>query len=149
MNKQGNAFLTRPTIKNKTIHFFDKGVKRLAIELELEDVTLFLVHLSLAYRSRQRQLTQLHNLIKKVQTPLIVAGDLNMFWDEQEIESFLGATGLLNMNRTNQPTYPSHKPTRQLDFILHSPDVNIVEWKVLAGVTYSDHLPLMCRFTLN
>lgn len=149
MNKQGNAFLTRPAIKNKTIHFFDKGVKRLAIELELEEVTIFLVHLSIKYRSRQWQLNQLHNLIKKVDKPVIVAGDLNMFWGEQEIELFLGATGLINMNTANRPTYPSRKPKRQLDFILHSPEITVQELKVFDGATYSDHLPLMCRFSVN
>ncbi len=149
MRKQGNAFLTRPTIVNKTIHFFDKGIKRLAIELELEEVTIFLVHLSLSFRSRQFQLGQLHQIIAQVRKPVIVAGDLNAFWGAGEIDLFLGATGLLSLNRMNHPTYPSHKPSRQLDFILHSPEVKVLRWKVCHEATFSDHLPILCDFEVG
>ena len=146
MNKQGNAFLTRPTIKNTTFHFFNKGFKRLAIELELEQVTIFLVHLSLTYRSRQWQLNGLYDLLKEVKTPAIVAGDFNMFWGRQEMQLFLAATGLVNANHNHMPTYPSQKPTRQLDFILHSPQINVTEFQVCKDITYSGHLPIFCQF---
>ncbi len=149
LKSQGNAFLTRPTVKNTTLHYFTKGVKRLAIELELEDVTIFLVHLSLKFRSRQWQLTQLHDLIKQTHKPVMVAGDLNMFWGSKEIELFLSATGLKSANIGNQLTYPSRKPKRQLDFILHSPDIKLSAFKVCDGVLFSDHLPIVCEFSVS
>src|SRR2546428_2971822 len=40
----------------------EKKNKRLIIELELEDCAVFVVHLSLKYRHRQRQLHELHGL---------------------------------------------------------------------------------------
>jgi len=149
LKTQGNAFLTRPTVKNTTLHFFTKGMKRLAIELELETVTIFLVHLSLKFRSRQWQLTQLHDLIKQVHKPVIVAGDLNMFWGEKEIELFLSATGLISANTQKHLTYPSRKPKQQLDFILHSPEIDITEFKVCNDVLFSDHLPIVCEFSVS
>jgi len=35
LRKQGNAFLARDRIRNETFHFFERGMKRLVIELEL------------------------------------------------------------------------------------------------------------------
>ncbi|MEQ8205601.1 MAG: hypothetical protein RIA65_05445, partial [Woeseia sp.] len=50
IRKQGNALLAGPGIHGESFHFFDTGVKRLIIELELEECAVFLVHLSLKYR---------------------------------------------------------------------------------------------------
>jgi endonuclease/exonuclease/phosphatase family metal-dependent hydrolase len=45
LNKQGNAILTSLEIESQKCHYFREGVKRLVLELELKDFTLFLVHL--------------------------------------------------------------------------------------------------------
>ena len=47
IRKQGNAFLAAPWVQGETFHYFDTGIKRLIIELELEHFAIFLVHLSL------------------------------------------------------------------------------------------------------
>ena len=44
LNKQCNALLTNQNIISKKFHYLNNGVKRLVIELELEEVTIFLVH---------------------------------------------------------------------------------------------------------
>ena len=45
LNKQGNAILTNREILNTRFHYFTTGIKRLVIEVELEEVSVFLVHL--------------------------------------------------------------------------------------------------------
>ena len=45
LRKQGNAFLAAPRVHGERFHYFDKGIKRLIIELELEECAIFLVHL--------------------------------------------------------------------------------------------------------
>jgi endonuclease/exonuclease/phosphatase family metal-dependent hydrolase len=149
MSKQGNAFLTKDVIKNKKIHFFDSGIKRVAIELELEEVVLFLLHLSLTNRSRQCQLNSLFNLMQKVNKPIIIAGDLNMLSGNKEIEVFLATTGLKSMNIENSFTYPSIRPKKQLDFILYSSGINVHDFKILEKATFSDHLPIYCEFSVK
>ena len=62
----GNAFLSAPHVHGERFHYFDTGIKRLIIELELEEVCVFLVHLSLKFRHRQYQLRSLHDLIVEV-----------------------------------------------------------------------------------
>ena len=58
VRKQGNAFLSAPHIHGERFHYFDQGIKRLIIELELEHVCVFLVLLSLKFRHRQQQLAR-------------------------------------------------------------------------------------------
>ncbi len=148
LNRQGNAFLTRDTIKQQQFHYFDKGVKRLVIELELESLTVFLVHLSLQFRVRHHQLQQLYAMVKTTRKPHIVAGDFNPLWGDHETALFLGATGLVSANQGGQATFPSWKPKRQLDFLFHSPEVKIQHFEIPA-VPYSDHLPLVCDFSVS
>lgn len=149
MSRQGNAFLTKHEMTDTKMHFFDKGVKRLVIELEMEEVVVFLLHLALSYRTRQWQLSSLFKLIKQIEKPVIVAGDFNMFWGEREMDLFLAATGLKNMNIKKEFTYPSKKPSKQLDFVLYSPQIKVKSFKVCKEAIFSDHLPVYCEFEVD
>src|SRR2546423_8628596 len=93
VRKQGNAFLSAPNVHGERFHYFDTGIKRLIIELELSDVCVFLVHLSLKFRQRQYQLRSLHDLIVQAAKPVIVAGDFNTFWGTHGTYLFLRAAG--------------------------------------------------------
>lgn len=147
-NKQGNAFLSNNVIQSERFLYFDHGVKRLVIQLELQDLTVFLVHLSIWFRHRQYQLGDLYSLVKDVKKPYLVAGDFNVFWGDPEMELFLAATGLKSANAQGLPTYPSWAPKRQLDFILHSPGIRVTRFE-MPQVTLSDHLPLVCDFEVD
>ncbi len=145
VRKQGNAFLTRNRIRNETFHFFEQGMKRLVIELELDHLVVYLVHLALGARARHQQLDFLYQLVKKTIKPCVVAGDFNMLWGEREIDMFLAASGLKSANLNGLPTYPSNNPTRHLDFILHSDDIAVRDFSI-PRVPFSDHLPLVVDF---
>lgn len=147
LREQGNAVLTRMPIVSHRFHYFDEGVKRLVIQVCTEHLTVFLVHLSLTYRNRQYQLERLYKLIRSVDRPMILAGDFNVLWGMRELELFLGATGLVSVNPEKKPSYPSRAPKRELDFILHSPELKVVQFQI-PPVTYSDHAPLICDFVL-
>lgn len=148
ISHQANAFLTRRRISNRNFHYFRKGMKRLVIELELEDLNIFLVHLSLKFRTRQTQLCDLYSLVQTANKPVIVAGDFNAFWGDNEIKLFMAATGLCNASPNGAPSFPSWAPKRQLDFILHSPEISITRFEIPA-VKLSDHLPLVCDFCIS
>lgn len=148
MREQGNAFITNQDIKDQGFHYFKEGVKRLVIELEFDRFVIFLVHLSLKYRHRQYQLNDLYALFRQVKKPMIVAGDFNAFWGDRELNLFLAAAGLMNANTEGLPTYPSRRPRRQLDFILHSPGVRVQSLRV-PRIVYSDHLPIVCEIDVD
>ncbi len=147
-NKLGNAFLSKDSFTNQKFHYFNKGMKRLVIELELENLTIFLVHLALGSRVRHFQLAELYTLVKETKGPLIVAGDFNAIWGEQEINLFLAATGLINANTASVPSFPSWAPKRHLDFILHSSDIHPEKFDT-PEIMLSDHLPLIFEFNVG
>ena len=148
LNTQGNAFLARDRIRNETFHYFKRGMKRLVIELELEHMVVYLVHLSLGAKARHNQLGDLYEMVKNTSKPCVVAGDFNMLWGEREIDLFLAATGLQNANTKNLPTFPSNQPRRHLDFVLHSKGIEVVDFQV-PQVPFSDHLPVVVDFKVN
>jgi len=148
LNKQGNAIITKQDIISHTFHYFREGFKRLVIEAKLTDVTVFLVHLSLTFRKRQYQLERLHKIIQGAEGPVIVAGDFNVLWGSRELELFLAATGLKSANNEGQPSHPSRKPKRQLDFILHSSELNVLNFYI-PPIHLSDHVPLVCDLELD
>jgi endonuclease/exonuclease/phosphatase family metal-dependent hydrolase len=145
VRKQANALLAAPRVHNERFHYMAKGIKRLIIELELEDVAIFLVHLSLKYRHRQIQLRHLFELVADSRKPVIIAGDFNTYWGEDEIFLFMKAAGLRNANTQGLPSYPTRNPRQELDFILHSSEISIKNFEI-PMVPFSDHLPLVCDF---
>lgn len=148
VRKQANAFLSAPRVHGERFHYFDSGIKRLIIELELEDVCVFLVHLSLKYRHRQYQLRYLHELIEKSVKPVIVAGDFNTFWGTHELYLFMKAAGLRSANEKGLFSYPSKAPRVELDFILVSGQIDVQDFRI-PEVQISDHRPLVCDFTVR
>jgi len=145
IRKQGNAFLAAPRVHGETFHYFDTGIKRLIIELEMETFAVFLVHLSLKYRHRHLQLRKLYDLIEETTKPVIVAGDFNTFWGENEIYLFMRAAGLRSANTKSLPSYPSRAPRKELDFVLYQDGVTVTGFEI-PQVRHSDHLPLVCDF---
>jgi endonuclease/exonuclease/phosphatase family metal-dependent hydrolase len=148
VRKQGNAFMAAARVHGETFHYFDTGIKRLIIELEMENFAVFLVHLSLKYRHRHLQLRHLHDLILETEKPVIVAGDFNTFWGEDEIYLFMRAAGLRSANTNSIPSYPSRSPRKELDFILYQDGIEVTDFDVPL-VRYSDHLPLVCDFEIK
>jgi len=148
LRKQANAFLAAPHILGERFHYFDTGIKRLVIELELDGVIIFLVHLSLKYRHRQIQLRHLYELISRAPKPVILAGDFNTFWGESEMFLFMKAAGLRSANVEGLPSYPSKFPRLELDFILYGAGIEIGAFQV-PRVLHSDHLPIVCDFELR
>jgi endonuclease/exonuclease/phosphatase family metal-dependent hydrolase len=148
VRKQGNAFLASPRVAGERFHYFETGIKRLIIELELDDFAIFLVHLSLKYRHRHFQLRHLYDLISEQRKPVIVAGDFNTFWGGHEIYLFMKAAGLRSANVQSLPTYPSNAARRELDFVLYSQGIEVTSFKI-PQVRFSDHLPLVCDFEIT
>ena len=145
IRKQGNAFLAAPRVHGETFHYFDTGIKRLIIELEMETFAVFLVHLSLKYRHRHLQLRKLYDLIEETSKPVMVAGDFNTFWGENEIYLFMRAAGLRSANVKSLPSYPSRAPRKELDFVLYQDGIEVTNFEI-PNVRHSDHLPLVCDF---
>ena len=79
--------------------------------------------------------------------PVIVAGDFNTFWGENEIYLFMRAAGLKSANTRSLPSYPSRSPRKELDFILYQDGIEVTNFEI-PQVKFSDHLPLICDFEI-
>ncbi|NDD74389.1 MAG: endonuclease [Gammaproteobacteria bacterium] len=145
LRNQGNAILAAPRVHGERFHYFSTGIKRLIIEIELEDVCVFLVHLSLKYRHRQEQLRHLHDLIAHAAKPVVVAGDFNTFSGTNELFLFMRATGLRNANEAGLRSFPAGQPRFELDFVLVDPRIRVTQFRI-PDVRLSDHRPIVCDF---
>jgi endonuclease/exonuclease/phosphatase family metal-dependent hydrolase len=141
LRHQANAVLTREAVDRNLFHFFDTGFKRLVIEVEYHDVALFLVHLSLRKSVRKRQLVMLADLIGD-RRQVVVAGDFNALSGAEELRGLRETIGLKSANLAGIPTFPSWAPRKELDFILHSDDLELRDFSI-PDVKFSDHLPLV------
>ena len=110
------------------------------------DHTLVLVglHLALSEKARFRQLDYVRELIQHHEH-VIVMGDMNCR-SEQIIDTPLRDTHLTQVNGEHH-TYPSWRPTRNIDHILVSPSLKINHVKVL-DYDYSDHRPIAMEVEL-
>ena len=147
LRMQGNAVLTRKHVPDKQFHYFPIGFKRLIIELDIEGVNFFLVHLALKKRIRKKQFQFLAKLAKQHKN-IIIAGDFNTFKGNQEIAELQQELGLVNPNKKSLPTFPSWNPRRELDFILHSKNIKVTHFSV-PKVKFSDHLPIIMEYHLK
>ncbi len=148
LRKQGNAFLASDSIKDARFHYFDRGIKRLVIELDLQDITIFLVHLSLGAAARHHQLGDLFDMVKGCRRPKIVAGDFNVPFGHREMKLFKAAANLESANTENLPTFPSWTPKLELDYVLYSEGIKPAGFSV-PDVGLSDHLPLVFDFDVD
>lgn len=102
------------------------------------------LHLALSRRARERQLGFIAELIEG-EPHVVVMGDLNCNLAELA-ESPLGRRDWHWLDDA-LPTYPSWRPSRQIDHILVSPSLQIGEVAVL-DTRLSDHRPLSLELIL-
>ena len=148
IRRQGNAFLARDKILDQKYHYFERGIKRLIIEVEFDHIIFFIVHLSIRASRRKEQMMVLADLVKTCVKPVVVGGDFNTFSGIMEFNDFLAVTGLKSANQSNIPTFPSSRPRWELDFIFHCPHITVNNVAV-PRIGLSDHLPLICDFTIG
>ncbi|HUS23909.1 MAG TPA: endonuclease/exonuclease/phosphatase family protein [Candidatus Binatia bacterium] len=116
---------------------------RRALRVTLGDdaggLTLLVTHLSLGRRSQERQLEFLCTLVSPG-VPTVLMGDLNCDCTALHDHAGLRRAGLRAAD-TCPPTFPSWRPTRDIDHILASPQVALRDVRALPH-PLSDHLPL-------
>lgn len=122
-----------------------RGVLRVCFGVGPDALHLFILHLALGRRGRLRQLSFLANLIRGYHH-VIVMGDLNCRSDSREMALLLKSANLCEPT-PGLHTFPSWRPTRQLDHILVSPSIQVENIAVLSH-TYSDHLPIAMEVTV-
>lgn len=146
IRKHGAAVIYKKELNMETKPlYFSKGYKRLCIKAVLdsgsEKVSLYLLHLSLRKNIRKYQFSQLKKAVKKDKNrKKVIFGDFNLFGGAKELRKLVEGTDL-KVHRNAEPTYPAWKPRVKLDWVIHSKDTKIKNFKV-EKVLLSDHLAL-------
>lgn len=123
------------------------GRGALCATLELSggrSLQLIVTHLSLARVSRARQLDHIAGLID-AQRPALLLGDLNCEVRELLAHRRLRSAGLTPISGT--PTFPSWRPRRRLDHLLHTSQLRVLDSQVLPA-PLSDHLAVAAEFQI-
>ena len=148
LRKQANAFFTRKKPQQVKNYYIPFGFKRLILEIHLDGIRFFLLHLALQRETRKRQLEYIKKLVSINPEPMIIAGDFNTFAGDLELDTFIRDLDLHDPNTEDLPTFPSQAPEKKLDFILCSRSIRVHSFQI-PKVRFSDHLPLILDFELN
>jgi endonuclease/exonuclease/phosphatase family metal-dependent hydrolase len=121
-----------------------RGVTTFTLGSLTQGIFVVNAHLSLGKKAQQIQLEFIADLVTKHQH-VIVLGDLNLM--PSTLKKSALARHDLHSALDNVPTYPSWKPKKQLDYILVSPSLKILNAGVIP-CAYSDHLPVFAELEL-
>ena len=108
-------------------------------------LALFLVHLALGKRARQRQLDFIAERVNDYPNACVM-GDFNCAVNSEEMTSLFAKTDLC-LPEENLLTFPSWRPARNIDHILTTSAVQVKEIKVV-NEAMSDHLPIAMEISL-
>jgi endonuclease/exonuclease/phosphatase family metal-dependent hydrolase len=140
---KGNGFLSKKAVPYKK-HYLANGTKRLIYHLQLPgDVNLIIGHFALVQNTRRKQFKELHAQFGHLPRK-IICGDFNTFRGDVEIKDLKKDAQLLSSHQ--EFTFPSHDPSKTLDLVLHSEDLD-VQTSVLKDKV-SDHLPVVFEYTV-
>ncbi len=110
-----------------------------------ESLIILIVHLALSRKARLKQLHYLADLVNEYQH-VVLMGDLNCKSDSDEIELLVNRT-LMSEPVHGLNTFPSWRPQRNIDHILVTPTVKVLNTEVL-NYPMSDHLPVSMKVSL-
>jgi endonuclease/exonuclease/phosphatase family metal-dependent hydrolase len=127
-----------------------RGAMLFSVQTPHAVVSIIIVHLALGRYARQEQMEFLIDLINDsaaIMRNLIVLGDFNCEADNDELRRFCQHCDLVQpIDR--RATYPSWRPSRQIDHVLVSKRMPISSATVLDH-RYSDHRPVLVDLELK
>ena len=130
-----------------SLHAYYETRKLFKATFELEKkITVFISHFGLAKSEQRNAVEVLLREIKKVDTPIIFMGDLNITPDNEIIQPIYAQ--LKEVYKSGGPlTWPSEAPTMKIDYIFVSKDITVKSVETLEKVV-SDHLPIVAEIEL-
>ncbi|MEA3276914.1 MAG: endonuclease/exonuclease/phosphatase family protein [Pseudomonadota bacterium] len=104
-----------------------------------------ILHLALGWHARRRQLRYLTELVTRYPY-LVLMGDFNCDCNSRALKTLVAETDLRGLD-CELKTFPSWRPKRNLDHILASETLRILDAQVI-DYALSDHLPLSMEVAL-
>ncbi len=156
----GIAVLSRFPIKDSTGYLLPKepgtqeetrGLCLVKVHLSAGQPVYFAsTHLGLSKNTRLLQADSIITIINKLSAPVIIGGDFNASPGSETINKL---SSVLKQSCTTgcDPTIPYDHPREKIDFIFYKGDslLDPIGQKVLKGVQWSDHLPVVVTFEIK
>lgn len=146
--RYGTALLAQQPLEAATTHAFNvglldaKGFVTARVNLDGRPLLVLSVHLDAkSAKRRHRQAEQLIDSLRPPGLPIVLMGDLNCGWHDDGPLKLLAERLNLQAYQPESPgwaTWPAHAPTRRIDWILISPELEFVTYRVWPD-RISDH----------
>ncbi len=134
-----------PEIKDEDEYYETRKLLKAEFDLE-KKITVFISHFGLAKAEQRNAVEVLINEIKKVDTPVIFMGDLNMTPDCDIIQPIYGV--LKEVYTSGGPfTYRTPNPDQKIDYIFVSKDIEVKNVKTIEKMA-SDHFPIVAELEI-
>ncbi|WP_246861205.1 endonuclease/exonuclease/phosphatase family protein [Bacillus sp. REN3] len=152
----GNALVSRFPIINTVNHPFDflpgliedRALLEANVDIGNRLIAIFVAHLSFAPLLHQKQTEFILKKVQRNKNLSIVMGDWNMKPFSRSWRLVTRHLKDVDSFESKNDTYPSRRPSKKLDFIFTSEQIEVIEASVcLDDILASDHLPYMA--TLN
>ena len=140
------ALASKHPMATSQAHLFTVGFKRNVIEATIAGITFILCHLALGRGARLLQTQHLARIVRSIDDPVVLMGDLNAEPDSPELKNLVAQTELRLVPLGE--TFPSWKPKKRLDHFLVSPDI-LVNTATVLDIGLSDHLPIILDIQLD
>lgn len=145
----GTAIFSRyPIIESENIYLTSfgkeqRGLLRAKIAIAGTHINVYNTHLGLDETSREKQITEIMEILSKEKRPYILMGDFNAKPDSEEILLIQEKADLKDVFElvSNAYTYTSIDPTVRIDYIFVSQQIKYRDSEVL-DLEGSDHLPI-------
>lgn len=157
VRQYGNVLLSRYPIVSEINHPMDFGSMEGRTLLETDvlmnerRLKMYVTHLSLSPRSRNKQIDFIAGKIMEEHTPVIIAGNWNMKPGGKAWRKIAGIVqDCYVAAKTSCKTFPSLRPIMQIDYIFTSRNIDVASVEVIKKIpAASDHLPLIATLILN
>lgn len=157
----GNAVLTRLPVRsvahyrvpndlerkrNRISFVVKRGLMKVVVETPGGPVAVMNTHWSLIANDRMVSAIVIGVRVSLDPELVFLAGDLNARPNAEEIELLKSKSGLLDSGAVrNHPTFRADNPTARIDYLFHSPTLEIRKLEVIPTLA-SDHLPLIAEW---
>jgi endonuclease/exonuclease/phosphatase family metal-dependent hydrolase len=152
LRRQANAILSNTPFNSFSEYMLSSGAKRLVLHTQQvhakKRYNLLVCHLALGKKTREQQYKELAQLIRTLPDPTIICGDFNCKTTDELVTFATMANLQIALTKNLENTYPSYKPTKQFDCILHSSAIHIKNIKT-KGTKLSDHALIVADFEIH
>jgi endonuclease/exonuclease/phosphatase family metal-dependent hydrolase len=146
----GLAMLSRLPVRDVSVHLLDQlrrdPARRVVVEATVGlgggDLAICGTHMSHITQGSHAQYRRLAAVLPPVTTAAVLTGDMNL-WGPP-VSSYLRGWRRAVKGRT----WPAHRPHSQLDHVLITPPVTVVDARI-AGFAGSDHQPVVVTLTVG